>query len=290
MSDPRTGARVGVAQIDGDLGDLPGNLNRALAAIDEARTDGVELLVFPELHLTGVALGDRVPEVARRPDAPEIDRLRRTTIDGPSLMIGFVEDGGAGNYFNVTAYLEQGRIVSIQRKLYLPGYGIFDEARTFIRGDRFRAFDTRFGRAAMLICEDAWHTALPYLAAMDGATLLLTTSASPKGGTSATLTSADLWLSVNRTAAVTLKCHNVYANRIGHEGELEYWGGSHVLAPDGALLAQGPLDDAALVTADLDLTRIDRERYGYRYVQDERLELTLRELRRIAGDRWGVAA
>lgn len=280
--------RLGVAQLDCVTGDLAANAKRCLRAIEEAKDRAVGLLVLPELCLTGLSVDGRVPELALTLDAPELAPLIDATNDGPAVMIGFIEDGGAGAYYNATAYIERGRIVHVQRKIYLPNYGIFNEGRTFIAGDGLRAFDTGFGRAAMLICEDAWHPSLPYIAVQDGATLLLTTSASPAGGTSTALSSAELWLTVNRASAVVHKCVNVYANRVGGEGKLSYWGGSHILAPSGALLAQAKCDVEDFITADVDLADVARERFAYRYVQDERLDITQRELRRVARARWSA--
>ena len=84
------------------------------------------------------------------------------------------------------------------------------------------------------------------------------------------------------------KCVNVYANRVGGEGKLSYWGGSHILAPSGALLAQAKCDVEDFITADVDLADVARERFAYRYVQDERLDITQRELRRVARARWSA--
>jgi predicted amidohydrolase len=279
--------RFAVAQVDCVTADLKANLENCMSTAATSARMGVDLVVFPELCLTGVSILGSVPDLALRRDARELRALTQTTCDGPSLMIGYVEDGGDGFYYNSTAYLEGGSIVHIQRKIYLPAYGPFDEGRAFCSGNQFRAFPTRFGRAAMLICEDAWHTALPYIAVSEGAVILLTASASPAGGTSTDVSSHELWTTVNRANAITLKCFNVYANRIGMEGHLEYWGGSHIISPSGQFLAQGPTGVEAIVVADVYLNSIPRERYGYRYVQDERLDLTLRELARVATNRWG---
>lgn len=279
-------ARVWIAQMECFTAEVEKNTELCLERTDEAIRQGVDLLVFPELCLTGYDVEGQVPELARTLDSAEITKLVSATTSGPSMLIGFIEDGGDGYYYNSAAYLERGAIVHVQRKLYLPTYGVLSERRLFCPGERMTSFPTRFGKTAMLICEDAWHTSLPYLAVMGGATLLLTISASPMGGTSGDVTSEELWTTVNRASAVTLKCFNVYANRVGGEGNLRYWGGSHIITPSGRILAKGPLEEEALVVADIDLTMVARERYAYRYVQDERIDIALRELQTLDQQRW----
>lgn len=282
----QSAVRVAIAQMDCVTGDVEANTKLGLDLVDQAASQNVDLLVFPELSLTGYYVEGLVPELARTLNSSEIQKFVTATFDGPSIMLGFIEDGGDGQYYNAAAYLEQGEIVHVQRKLYLPTYGLLSERRLFCPGENLSAFPTRFGKAAMLICEDAWHTSLPYLAVMGGASLLLTMSASPTGGTSADMTSEELWTTVNRATAVTLKCFNVYANRVGAEGNITYWGGSHLLSPSGKLVAKAPLNEETLLVADIDLNSVARERYAYRYVADERLDITLRELQSLAQQRW----
>ena len=104
---------------------------------------------------------------------------------GIDLMVGFVHEDRRHRFYIASAYLTEGKIVHIHNKVYLPTYGMFDEGRFFAWGDSARAFDTRFGRMGMLICEDFWHASLPYLLWLDGADILLFQSASPGRGLTA---------------------------------------------------------------------------------------------------------
>lgn len=278
--------RVAAAQKRFTPGDRAGNLQVHLRAIEEAAHRGIDLLVFPELSLTGMVRPSEVPALALRPESAELRRLATASKNGPSLVIGFIELADNYLFYNSQAYLEDGEIRAIQRKIYLPGYGFFDESQAFASGETYGAFDTKFGRMAMLICEDAWHSALPYAATADGAIILLTCAASPEGGTSADMTSEELWTTVNRASAVTLKCFNIFANHVGSSGELQYWGGSHIIAPSGKTVARGELEREDLICADIDLSQIAIQRHNYRYIQDERLDLTIRELQRIGDERW----
>ncbi len=95
------------------------------------------------------------------------------------LVVGFVDEDGRNRFYIASAYLSRGEVLHVHHKVYLPTYGLFDEGRFFAWGDAVQAFDTRFGRVGMLICEDFWHASPPYLLWLDGADLFLFTSASP---------------------------------------------------------------------------------------------------------------
>jgi predicted amidohydrolase len=158
------GVNVVLAQLAPFLGDVPRNLERHLAVIGEARDGGAHLVVFPELSLTGYFLKDLVPDVALRPDAPELADLARAA-DGVDLLVGAVLETEDTRFHNAALYFSGGRLVHVHRKVYLPTYGLFDEQRYFAQGDRFRAFEAplpaahqpRPWHAGVLICEDMWH-------------------------------------------------------------------------------------------------------------------------------------
>ncbi|HRF98746.1 MAG TPA: nitrilase-related carbon-nitrogen hydrolase, partial [Aggregatilineales bacterium] len=175
--------KIGMAQIYPKLGDVTANLKKHLAFVDQAVEQGVELLVFPELSMTGYQLQDLVSEVAitAHADDPIFAELL-TASKKLDMVVGFVQRDIRNRFFIASAYLSGGAFVHIHRKIYLPTYSMFDEARYFDMGEHVRAFDTRFGRVGMLICEDFWHMSPPYLLWMDGADILILQSASPSRG------------------------------------------------------------------------------------------------------------
>ncbi len=116
--------KVGLAQIDCKLGDVKANLEKIRGFISEAKKRKVDLLVFPELSLTGYSVGSLVPEVAIRVDNPLIKELKKES-KGISLVIGFVEESKEHNFYNSALYLEKGRIKHLHRKIYLPNYGVW---------------------------------------------------------------------------------------------------------------------------------------------------------------------
>jgi predicted amidohydrolase len=160
---------------------------------------------------------------------------------------------------------------------------MFEEERFFAPGDRFRAFDTRFGRCGMLICEDFWHMSAPYALWMDGADVLLLTSASPgRGlGPEAYLGSSRSVEMINQTYATFMTTFVLHCNRVGFEDGLNFWGGSTVFGPDGKLIAQAPYFEPTLLTTTLDLGALRRVRQQLPLLRDERPDLLRREIDRI---------
>ncbi len=149
--------RIALAQIAPRLGDLEANLARHVELIREARGGGADLVVFPELGLTGYLLQDLAGEVAMRLDDPRLAALAAET-DDCSAVVSFVEESTDHRLFIAAALLEAGRVRHVYRKVHLPTYGLFDERRFFAAGDAIRAVPSRLGVGlGLAICEDFWH-------------------------------------------------------------------------------------------------------------------------------------
>jgi len=278
---------LALAQIATRLGDVQANLDMHLIHLAEAKKQEADLVVFPELSLTGYVLQDLVPTVAHRPtdDDPVFKHLLKASRD-LDLVVGFVDEDSRHRFFIASAYLSGGQVLHVHRKVYLPTYGLFDEGRFFAWGDSVRAFDTRFGRMGLLICEDFWHASPPYLLWLDGADIMLFSSASPGRGLNddEKLESARWVERVNRTYASLFTSFVAHANRTGYEDGLHFWGGATVYDPNGACIAQGPYFEEALVTTMIDMNQLHRTRARLPLLRDERTSLVARELRRIVGD------
>ena len=275
---------LGLAQINTHLGDPEANLAKHLEMIERARQSQADLLVFPELSLTGYVLQDLVSTVAHHPSSD--DPIFRPLLEAShdlDLVVGFVDEDQRHRFFIAAAYLARGQVVHIHHKAYLPTYGLFDEGRFFAWGDSIRAFDTRFGRLGILICEDFWHASPPYLLWLDGADLLLFTSASPgRGLTPEPVLESTRWVEhINRAYASLFTAFVAHANRAGYEDGLNFWGGSTVFDPNGELLARAPYHEEALIVQQLDLNQLHRTRARLPLLRDERTALVMRELGRI---------
>ncbi len=282
--------KVGLAQIYPKLGDLGHNLAVHLEYIRQARTSGVDLLVFPELSMTGYQVQDLVPEVALRsqPDDPVFAELLTASQD-IDLVVGFVHEDARNRFYIANAYLSAGELRHLHHKLYLPTYAMFDESRYFAQGNSVRAFDTRFGRLGMLICEDFWHVSPAYLLWLDGADILVLNSASPSRGLneSARL-GGTRWVElVNQAYGSMFTSYILHCNRVGYEDGKNFWGGSSVVDPDGEFMTHGLYFDEALITQEIDLNQLHRTRARLPLLRDERPGLVRRELGRILNENLG---
>jgi NAD+ synthase (glutamine-hydrolysing) len=275
---------LALAQLNTRLGVVEANLEKHLELIREAHGSGADLLVFPELSLTGYVLQDLAPTVSHKPvrDDPIFQRLLEASQE-IDLVVGFVDEDNRHRFFISSAYLSRGEVVHVHHKLYLPTYGLFDEGRFFAWGNAVRAFDTRFGRVGILICEDFWHTSPPYLLWLDGADLFLFSSASPGRGLrdEPQLESARWVEHINRAYASLFTSFVAHANRVGYEDGLNFWGGSTLFDPNGELLAKGPYHQEALTLAEIDLNQLHRTRARLPLLRDERTSLVKREMERI---------
>jgi predicted amidohydrolase len=278
---------IALAQINTRLGDVGANLEKHLKLSKEASEAGADLLVFPELSLTGYVLQDLATTVALKPtaDDPVFRQLLQASQD-LDLIVGFVDEDFRHRFFIAAAYLSKGEVVHVHHKVYLPTYGLFDEGRFFAWGDAVRAFDTHFGRMGILICEDFWHASLPYLLWLDGAETLIFTSASPGRGLNAEpqLESARWVEHINRAYASLFTTFVVHANRVGFEDGLNFWGGSTIFDPNGELLAKGPYHQESLTLSEIDLNQLHRTRARLPLLRDERTALAMREMNRIFGE------
>ncbi len=278
---------VALAQINTVLGGIEANLEKHLAYAQEAHTSGADLLIFPELSLTGYALQDLAYTVAHRPksDDPIFKPLLEAS-KSLDMVIGFVDEDERHRFFIAAAYLSQGQVVHVHHKVYLPTYALFDESRFFAWGDSIRAFDTRFGRVGIAICEDFWHASPPYLLWLDGADILIFTSASPGRGINEgdRLESARWVEQINQAYASLFTSFALHANRVGYEDGLHFWGGSTAYDPDGKLLVQGPYRQEALTLTQIDLNQLHRTRARLPLLRDERTALVQRELARIVNN------
>lgn len=276
---------IAVAQIDPRLGNVEANLDLYAEQMRAARGLGADVVVFPELSLSGYFLKDMVSTVAVRLDSAEVAQLKRLS-RGRALVAGLVEETDDFRFYNSAVYFEDGEVVHVHRKVYLPTYGLFDEGRYFARGDRIRGFDTRFGRSGMLVCEDMWHPSSVYIAALDRAVLLYCPSTSPLRGISDDQekdNNARYWEMLNSMYAQTFSLFLVHANRVGFEDGVGFWGGSEIIDPNGSRLAKAKYYETDLIAAEINLKAARRQRVASPLLRDEDIDLTINELLRIRG-------
>ena len=270
-----------MAQIDCLLGDVEANLRRAMEVVAEAKDEGADLVVFPELSLAGYALKEFSTDVAINARSEPILSLAEEAGE-MGVVVGFCEEGRGFHVYNSAAYLEGGSLLHLHRKLYLPNYRIYEERKHYNPGQSLRAFDTRLGRMAILICNDAWQPFVPFIAVQDGAQVLIIPANSGLYPYPELLNTKEYWRDITRFYARMLQCYVIFVNRIGQEEDLEFLGYSHVVDPWWRVVAEGPGPEEALITADIDLDNVRRRRREVPLVKEARLALLSKELNRLA--------
>ena len=264
------------------LGDLGGNLSDHRARVRAAAEEGAGLILFPELSLTGYALGDLVDAVAldaSHPLWPEVCALSEDV----DVALGYVERGDDGWLYNAAAYFHAGEMLHNHRKTYLPTYGPFDEGRFYAPGRAIEIFDAPWGRAALVVCEESWHPSVVHGAVMQGADVLLVISNAPgRNPVDGDWASQRGWRANLAAYARMYGVWVAYANRVGYEEGFVFGGGSAIIAPDGhELLVADPLEPDEL-TAVLDADELRRARIANPAHGIERHEMLIEALGRAA--------
>jgi N-carbamoylputrescine amidase len=282
-------------QLEHNLKVLGRALERARAMAEAQGLPPPQLAIAPEAYLSGYFLQGGVRELAlTQEELLETlqDLYRELAWEGPlDLILGFYERQG-GVYYNAAAYVELGGrgLLHLHRKIFLPTYGVFDEERYLSRGSRVQAFETRLGRAALLICEDFWHSATSMIAALDGAEILYVLAASPARGFQRPLPANVLrWRSLAQAVAAEHGLFVVLSSLVGFEAGRGLSGGSLIADPEGQILKEAPVFEEAVLLAELDLARIPPVRYDSPLLADlaAGLPLLLPDLRRALKVQWG---
>ena len=283
--------RVALSQIEPRLGDLEQNLDLHLETVERAREEGADLVVFPELSLTGYLLEDQVPEIALRAAAAPLQKLAAAARE-IDVVAGFVEEAPGHRFHNAAIYLSDGETIHLHRKIYLPTYGMLQEGREFAAGERLRTFEAGWGTGGLLVCEDLWHVSCPWLLAHEGAEVVFVLSNGPTRGArpGRRVTSVEVWRELIQVTAQFHTGYVVYVNRTGCEDGLTFGGGSLVADPFGRIAGELPALDPDLAIVELRDEVLRRARSAYPLLRDENLELVQRELARIRRVRYGLPA
>jgi predicted amidohydrolase len=275
--------RISLVQSNPRLGDLHANLASHLERIAALRASS-ELVVFPELSLTGYFLKDQVLELGLERGSDELGRLAAAA-KGVSLVVGFVEKTREGRFYNAAGFFEDGELLGVHRKVHLVSYGLFDEARDFAAGEEFRVIESKLGRFGPLICEDAWHAPSAYQHFLNHADALLVISASPARGVETPppgaepgLASQRAWDTLLGAQALLYRTYVAYASRVGWEDGVGFCGGSAVFDPDGQKIAAASALEEAELSAHLSTDVLHRARYATPLRRDEKPGILLAEL------------
>jgi predicted amidohydrolase len=273
--------KVRAVQFSPVLGDVDRNLDFHAAQAARAVRDGRELIVFPELSLSGYHLKDLAAEVALRPGGRVWRRLERLSrrID---IIAGLVLEETPGIVHNAAVYFSRGQARHVHRKAQLPNYGMFEEAMIFQPGDSFQAFRLGPFNAGILICREILFPMLAYLYFLQRTDLLIGISNSPQRGIGRDgVSSFQLWETMGYVFSQFYHQNYLFVNRVGFEDGIGFGGGSFFARAGGGIVQKAEYVAQDVLDADVRASDVRRARLASSYLRDDQPRLVLRELRRI---------
>jgi N-carbamoylputrescine amidase len=272
--------RVAVAQIESALADVDANVEKHLDCIARARREKAGMLLFPELSLTGHSAGPSTLDVAMKRDDPRIKMLCEASGDMLTTF-GLIEEGPAAQFYNSCYTISAAGLRHIHRKVNLATYGKLDEGQHFAGGRYVEAFDaTPDWRCATLICNDYWNPALIYLAMLHGATMLLSPVSSALEAVGGDFDNPANWTRAIGFYSSVYGLPIVFANRVGQEGGLRFWGGSRIVDAHGEDIVRAG-EGETMIVGEIAFEAVRQARYRLPSVRDSNLALIAREIRRL---------
>ncbi|MBS1514701.1 MAG: hypothetical protein JSS63_06700 [Bacteroidetes bacterium] len=275
--------KAAIAQINSVLGDLNKNIERHIECCNKAIENKADMIIFPELSLTGYSVKDINYDIAFNPY--KSDKLKKLTELSKkiSIVAGFVEEDEKYAVYNSAILLEDGEIKGIHRKIYPPTYGIFEEYRYFSKGMNCIPTDSKFGKLGIMVCEDLWHLSVPYTMAMAGAKILIGIACSPTRLAVDTehFKNYDINSEHHKTYARILSSYLLFCNRVGFEDGVNFWGGSEAVDPSGNIISVAKIFEEDMIFAEIKETEVQRARRNARHFIDEDLDKTLKNLHKL---------
>jgi len=287
--------------------DIQTNIEEVIEKIYHGKENGAQLIVFPELALTGYFVGQKYHEVALKLDSREIKKLIAAS-KGTAIVVGFIEESLSVNFYNSAIVAVDGEIAFTYRKLNLPNYGVFEERKFFSAGKHIPVLKLHNFVIAIFICNDLWHPSLPYLGITQKADIFVTILNSSQGSMGTEFSNIETWQIINSFYARIFGIYNICVNRVGEERSqnrrltsceksesqipndssvrttYRFWGGSEVINPFGQHIAQAELYKPDEIFAEISLDLLRKKRILLPYLRNDDPYFTHRELQRILYD------
>lgn len=247
--------RIALAQINTVLGEVRENIKKIEMYVDNANEYHCDLIVFPELALSGYSLRDIVRYASVSKGSAIFDNLKRKSrkID---IVLGYDQNDN-GYFYNSALYLSNGDIIHNYKKVHLPDYGMFEESRYFRNGENINAFDTANGRVSMLICEDMFHLSAQNYVDKAESDILIILSASPFWANSNKI-KPEIWKTMCVNFATLSSNFVLFSNRVGFEDGVGFFGNSLCVDSNGNIIKEASLFKEEMVVADIDLKETKR--------------------------------
>jgi predicted amidohydrolase len=276
--------KIALAQIDSVLGNVEKNIEKHSEYIEKAIGNDINLILFPELSLTGYVLRDLNYEVSINPFKSDILSKIKKLSNHIDIVLGGVEEGDDYGLYNSAFLFSEGECKFVHRKIYLPTYGLFEEQRYFSTGKEVNSIQTKIGKIGILICEDFWHVPLPYILAKQGVNIILGLSSSPTriSPNDTELKQYEVNSGFHRTYANLLSTYIAWCNRVGFEEGMNYWGGSEIVLPGGEVLKSGKLFDEDFLTGEIDYNITRNSRLLSKHFIDDDINFTIDQLKKCS--------
>jgi predicted amidohydrolase len=300
--------KAAIYQTSPTLLDLQANLEDIISKIHRGKEMGSQLIVFPELALTGYFVGQRYHEVALKLESKEIKALTDAT-KGTAAVVGFIEESHSMNFYDSALVAVDGEILFSYRKLNLPNYGVFEERKYFNFGKQVPVFKLHGFNIAVFICNDVWHPSLPYLGVTQKADVFVTIFNSAEDSMGTEFSNIETWGIINTFYARVFGVYNICANRSGEEAWEErrsrtasetaqvgseegvepsiqdqafrFWGGSEIVDPYGQKIAKAALYEVDEITGEISRDLLRKKKILLPYLRNDDPYFTHRELQRI---------
>jgi predicted amidohydrolase len=239
--------KLALAQLNSRREDKEANLAKIQETAAKAKAQGADLVIFPEMFLTGYVIRDQLYELAETIPGPSTQRIAQIAKATETYIIfGMPElsEKTKATIFNTAVFVGPDGVIGKYRKMYLPTHSVFEEKRYFRPGYQGAAFETPIGRIGLFICYDVFFPEVVRLSRLQGAQLIVCISASPAVRRSyfEILTAAR---ALENTAFLA------YVNLVGVEDGLQFWGGSHLISPTGDLIAKAKYDEEDFVLCEV---------------------------------------
>lgn len=275
--------RLGMAQIDCALGEVEKNIEKTIKIAEENKSK-TDLLVFPELSLTGYSVGKDFHRYALRLDDPIFKKLVKS-IKGITVAVGMIEETSSFDFFNSLVFIKNGEIIHTHRKIYLPNYDIFEEKKYFSTGSHFQSFDLPPFRIAPFVCGDAWNPALAHIAAADAANVFVFSACSPDYKLGGKLSNDESWKLLSQFYAMIYGSYVIFVNRVGSERDIIFHGHSMLVDPFGEVVSRLNKEEESVSIEDINLDKVREARTTLHTMRDENLGFVRDQLSKVIHSR-----
>ncbi len=276
--------KLSLAQFDPVVNSIDENTEKIIEISKHAKKMGSKTVVFPELSLNGGYLKEDhlTPNLFNQLEEA-IREIKGLSVQlDMDIVISYPREN-KGKRFISLEYISAGKTLGIHDKLYLANYGHLEEHKYFQAGQKLEVIETAIGKTGLLICEDAWHPTTSAILAQLGAEIIIVSSATSVLDSQQIPEMKNAWETVTASTGFTQTCYVAYCNRIGRDNGVIFWGGSHVVGPDGLLIKRLPEEEEGLLTVDINPKKVQEVRERTPLVANEKLELNSKYYNKMTG-------